>query len=203
MAALRLGVLGGTFDPPHYGHLLLAEQAREQLGLERVLWVPAGDPWRKAGTVVSTDEHRVAMVSEAIEDNEAFEVDTREIERAGPSYTVDTLASLKEEFPTGELVFLLGADALADLPHWHDAPQVIRLALLGATARGGGSEQGVAELEALLPQLSKRVVWFQMPRLDISATGLRERAAEGRSLRYFVPPAVEAYIGRNNLYSPA
>lgn len=202
MAALRLGVLGGTFDPPHYGHLLLAEQAREQLELERVIWVPAGDPWRKAATVVSAGEHRVAMVSKAIEDNDAFEVDTREIERAGPSYTVDTLASLTEEFATHELIFLLGADALADLAHWHDAAQVIRLALLGATARGG-HEQSASELEGFLPGLSKRIVWFQMPRMDISATDLRGRAAEGRSLRYFVPPAVEEYIVRHNLYSPA
>jgi len=202
MAAVRLGVLGGTFDPPHYGHLLLAEQARELLGLERVLWVPAGDPWRKAGTVVSSAEHRVAMVGKAIEDNEAFEVDAREIERPGPSYIIDTLASVKEELPELEVVFLLGTDALIDLPNWRDAPRVVQLALLGAAARGG-DRLDVAALDALLPGLSRRVVWFQMPRLDISASDLRERAAEGRSLRYFVPPAVEDYIVRHKLYSLA
>jgi len=202
MAAVRLGVLGGTFDPPHYGHLLLAEQARELLGLERVLWVPAGDPWRKAETVISAGEHRVAMVSKAIEDNEAFEVDAREIERPGPSYTIDTLASVKEELPELEVVFLLGTDALIDLPNWRDAPRVVQLALLGAAARGG-DRLDVAALDALLPGLSRRVVWFQMPRLDISASDLRERAAEGRSLRYFVPPAVEDYIVRHKLYSLA
>lgn len=202
MAAVRLGVLGGTFDPPHYGHLLLAEQAREQLGLERVLWVPAGDPWRKAGAVVSAGEHRIAMVSKAIESNEAFEVDAREIERPGPSYTGDTLAALKEELPEAELVFLLGTDALIDLPRWRDAPRVIQLALLGAAARAGERLDAVS-LDALLLGLSRRVVWFHMPRLDISASDLRERAAEGRSLRYFVPPAVEDYIVRHKLYRPA
>ncbi len=202
MATVRLGVLGGTFDPPHYAHLLLAEQAREQLGLERVLWIPAGDPWRKASTVVSPGEHRLAMLRLASEGNGTFQIGTSELERKGPSYTVETLAALREEFPSYELVFLTGADALTDLPNWHDASLLIRLALLGATARGSDRPDEAA-LDAVLPGLSQRVVWFEMPRIDISATDLRSRAAEGRSLRYLVPPAVEAYIARHKLYSPA
>jgi nicotinate-nucleotide adenylyltransferase len=199
MATLRLGVFGGTFDPPHYGHLLLAEQARERLGLERVLWVPAGDPWRKAGTTITPAEHRLAMLRLALEGNDAFEISTIELDRAGPSYTVDTLATLHDEFPAHELIVLLGADALQDVPNWHEAPRLIGLALLGATARAG-SQPSDAELEALLPGLSRRVVWFEMPRCDISATDLRERAAAGRSLRDLVPPAVEAYIHQHKLY---
>ena len=201
MAALRLGVLGGTFDPPHYGHLLLAEQAREQLGLQRVLFVPAGDPWRKAGTVVSQAEHRLAMLRLAIENNESFAVDAREIGYPGPSYTIDTLTGLREEFPSDEIVFLLGADALADLPNWHDALRIVELAPLGATARGGKRPDDDA-LEALLQGLSKRVTWFDMPRIDIRATDLRRRMSEDRSVRYFVPPTVEGYALRHRLYSP-
>jgi len=199
MAALRIGVLGGTFDPAHYGHLVLAEQAREQLALQRVVWVPAGDPWRKAGTAITAAEHRLAMLRLAIEGNEAFEVSTAEIERPGPSYTVETLTALHEDAPLHELVFLLGADALSDLPHWHEAPRIPQLALLGATARGGEITTKAA-LDALLPGLGERVVWFEMPRIDISATDVRRRASEGRSTRYLVPPAVESYIREHKLY---
>jgi nicotinate-nucleotide adenylyltransferase len=192
-------MLGGTFDPPHYGHLLLGEQAREGLGLERVLWVPAGDPWRKAGTPITPAEHRLAMLRLALDGNDASEISTIELDGPGPSYTVETLATLHDEFPAHELIFLLGADALQDVPNWHEAPRLIELALLGATARAG-SRPSDAELEALLPGLGRRVVWFEMPRCDISATDLRERAAAGRSLHYLVPPAVEAYIQQHKLY---
>ena len=202
MAALRIGVLGGTFDPPHYGHLALAQHARDQLGLERVLWVPAGDPWRKAEAAVSPSEHRLAMAHLAIAGNEAFQVDAREAGRPGPSYTVETLAELQAESPSDELVFLLGADALMDLPNWHDAARLIQLALLGAVARSG-VRPAAATLDALLPGLSARVGWFEMPRMDISASDLRRRAAAGRSLRDLVPPAVEDYIVGHRLYSKA
>ena len=127
---MRLGVLGGTFDPVHTGHLVLAEQAREQLRLDRVLWVPAGDPWRKAGEPVSPAEHRLAMVRLAIERNDAFEVSTTELDRPGPTYTLDTLQQLHEEYAAEELIFLLGLDALADLPNWHKPAELIRLTLL-------------------------------------------------------------------------
>ncbi len=199
MADLRLGVLGGTFDPPHYGHLALAGHAREQLGLERVLWVPAGDPWRKPGTAVTPGEHRLAMLRLALAGNDAFEISTLEVDRPGPSYTVETLAALHRERPEHELFFLLGADALRDLPAWHEAPRILELAFLGATAREG-ARPSEAELEALMSGLSTRVVWFEMPRLDISASDIRRRAARGESLRSLVPPAVEAYIQQHKLY---
>jgi nicotinate-nucleotide adenylyltransferase len=178
---------------------VLAEQAREQLGLERVLWVPAGDPWRKSGSRVTAAEHRVEMVRRALEGGAAFEVSLCEVERAGPSYTVETLEILLGQVPAHELVFLLGTDALEDLPNWHEPQRVIELALIGAAARGGVQKAG-EELERLLPGLGARAVWFDMPRLDISATDLRRRAAKGRSLRYLVPPAVEAYIAQHGLY---
>jgi nicotinate-nucleotide adenylyltransferase len=196
---VRLGVLGGTFDPVHAGHLVLAEQAREQLRLERVLWVPAGDPWRKAGETVSAAEHRVAMVRLAIGGNETFEVSTAELDRPGPTYTVDTLHQLHGEYAAEELYFLLGLDALHDLPNWHQPAELLRLALLGVAQRGDGHPYP-EELERLLPGLGERVRWVEMPRLDISGTELRRRASQGHTLRYLVPAAVEAYIQEHNLY---
>lgn len=219
---MRRGVLGGTFDPVHLGHLVLAERAREQLALDRVLWVPAGDPWRKAETSVTAAEHRLAMVRLAIDDNPAFQLCTLEVDRPGPTYTVDTLAALREEYPDGELVFLLGMDALEDLPNWHQPDRLIRLAMLAVAPRAEDSSLGAAleralprtvpltrarsrrpgraALDRLLPGLGRRVLWLEMPRIDISATELRRWAAAGRSLRYLVPDAVEAYIRQRGLY---
>lgn len=196
---MRLGVLGGTFDPPHVAHLVLADRAREQLGLERVVWVPAGDPWRKAGAAVSAKQHRLAMVRLAIEGNAAFEVSTLEIERAGPTYSAETLQALRDHSPGAELYFVLGADALADLPHWHEPERIIALASL-AVAERGDDRPDAAALDRLLAGLAKRVVWLEMPRLDLSARELRRRAAAGRSVRYLVPDAVAVYIESNGLY---
>lgn len=196
---MRVGVYGGTFDPPHVGHLLLAEQAREQLRLERVLWAPAGDPWRKSGRGVSSTEARVAMVRVAIEGNEAFAVCELEVAREGPTYSVETLDELHRQRPKDELVFLLGLDALLDLPNWHEPARLIELASLAVAPRGQ-AQPSAGELDRLLPGLTARLVWVKMPRVDVSGTELRRRAAEGRSLRYAVPDAVERYIREQRLY---
>ena len=198
---MRLGVLGGTFDPVHVGHLVLAEQAREQLRLGRVLWVPAGDPWRKPGAAVTAAGHRLAMVRLAIAGNDAFEVTTAELDRSGPTYTVDTLRELHGEHAAEELTFLLGLDALFDLPNGHEPAELIRLAMLGVAPRG--DHPAPEELERLLPGLSERLRWVEMPRLDVSGTELRRRAAAGQTLRYLVPPEVEAYIEEHRLYRTA
>lgn len=200
MAALRLGILGGTFDPPHLGHLVAAECAREQLGLERVLFVPAGEPWRKAGTYVSPPEQRMEMTRLAIAGNERFVVSGIEQERQGPTYTVETLRAVADEHAGTEIVFLVGIDALMDLPNWHQAAEIPRLAYLGATARSGRTLDEHA-LDGLLPGLAERVLWFAMPQMDISGTELRSAVAAGRSIKYVVPTAVEAYIARHNLYT--
>ena len=199
MAAVTMGVLGGTFDPVHIGHLVLAKRAMEQLELEGVLWVPAGDPWRKASVAVSAREHRLAMVRLAVANEPGYEVSTLELDRAGPSYIVDTLEALRAERPDIEPCLLLGVDALMDLPNWHDAARVEELANMGVAARKG-YVLAADELEKLLPGLSGRVRWFEMPRLDISATDLRERAARGASLRHLVPASVERYIREHKLY---
>ena len=191
---MRLGVLGGTFDPPHLAHLVLGDAAREQLGLERVLWVPAGTPWRKQERDVTPAGHRIAMVERAIAGNEAFELCRLEVEREGPSYSVETLEELRAQHVDAELYFIIGQDALDDLPNWREPERLVDLATLAVAARSGAAgRETPAGRDA-------RIEWIEMPRLDISATGLRRRAAQGLSLRYLVPAAVEEYILQHGLY---
>ena len=190
---MRLGVLGGTFDPPHVGHLVLAQRALEQLALERVFWVPAGEPWRKADQPVTASGHRLALVRLAVGDEPAFAVSTVDLDRAGPSYSVDTLDELSRRHSGSELFLLLGRDALADLPNWHEPERLVSLATLAVAGRAGSAQ------EVALPE-GARVVVVEMPRIDVSATELRERAARGLSLRYLVPDAVATYIQEQGLY---
>jgi len=198
---VRLGVLGGTFDPPHVGHLILAEEARTRLQLEKVLFVPAGDPWRKAGQEITPVEHRLAMVRLMLASDPYFEVSTLEVERHGPSYTVDTLEALHQEYGPGlELYFILGEDALRDLPNWKEPARIISLAWLAVAPRPAERGWATADLEAAVPGVSQRIVRLPMPTIDISSTALRERARAGLSLRYLVPLDVEEYIRRHGLY---
>ncbi len=139
------------------------------------------------------------MVRLAVAGHDAFELSTLEVDRAGPSYSVETLQALHDASPADELYFIVGLDALRDLPNWHEPARLIELSTLAVAARSG-ERPGEADLERLLPGLAKRVVWIEMPRLDVSGTELRRRAAQGRSLRYLVPNAVEAYIREQGLY---
>jgi nicotinate-nucleotide adenylyltransferase len=192
---MRLGVLGGTFDPPHIAHLIFAEQACEQLELDRVLFIPAGDPWRKADRQITPAAQRLEMVRIATQDNPAFDVDDSEIRREGPTYTVETLRELSKGLHEGDqLFFLAGEDALADLPYWHDPAGIASLATIVVAPRQG------AATPADLPFHASRLARIAMPFMDVSSTDLRQRAREGRSLRYLVPPAVEKYIHENKLY---
>lgn len=202
MAGIRLGVLGGTFDPVHIGHLALAEQACEQLALERVLWVPSGDPWRKTDRAVTPAEHRAAMVRLAIAGHTSYELSLLEIERSGPSYSVETLAELQRVEPDCELFFLLGLDALEDLPNWCEPTSLIELATLAVAARGG-RQLATGELDRLVPGLGSRVVWLEMPHVDVSATVLRRHAVAGKGLGDRMPVSVEAYIREHRLYRRA
>lgn len=195
----RLGVLGGTFDPPHYGHLALAEAAREQLGLTRVLFVPAGEPPHKPGRPITPAHHRAAMVQAAIADNPAFVLSRVDLDRPGPHYTVDMLALLEQEYPRAVFFFLMGSDSLVEFPTWRDPAGILRKAVLAVMNRPGYPVDWEA-LERAVPGIRERVVFVDAPMLDISASDLRRRAREGRSLRYLVPPAVEAYIREHGLY---
>ena len=199
MGGLRLGVLGGTFDPVHLGHLILGETARGQLSLDKVLFVPAGQPWRKAGRALAPAEERVAMLWLGIEENQDFDMSEVEVLQAGPSYTADTLEWLYEQQPDAELFFILGQDALADLPNWRRPQRILELARL-AVARRPGESAGLVETAAALSGLGERAVWIEMPLIEISATAIRERVRRGLSIRYLVPDAVPAYIRERGLY---
>jgi len=200
---LRLGILGGTFDPPHVGHLTLAEEARLALGLDQVLFVPAGAPWRKAERELSAREDRLAMVRLAVGDNPTFAVSTVEVNRAGPSYTADTMTELGDQFGREtELFFIMGADSLADFPHWHEPQRILELARLAVAERPEPEDVALEEglAEDLARAMRERVVWLRMPLIAISASAVRERVRRGLSIRYWVPPAVEEYIQQHGLY---
>jgi nicotinate-nucleotide adenylyltransferase len=200
-----LGILGGTFDPVHVGHLAVAEAARDALGLERVAFVPAGLPPHKTDRPVSAPEHRLAMVELAIAGNPAFSVRSLELERPGPSFSVDTLEELAaEERAAGrepDLVFILSAEAFRSLPTWREPGRILSLARLAVVPRDGYPDATAASLADRFPGRADRAVFLDGPRIRLAATDLRDRAACGRSLRYLVPDAVAAYIGDHDLYA--
>ncbi len=196
----RVGILGGTFDPLHDGHLVAANEAAWELGLERVLFMPAGNPPHKQDEVVTSAEHRVAMVRLAIADNPRFELCTIELERSGPSYTVDTLRELRAREPAIEPYFIIGMDSLADLPSWHDPGGILKLAHLVAMHRAGWDVVDVKQLDRVVPGAASRVKILRIPGLDIASTDLRERIAAGRPVRYLMPDPVIAYIEEHRLY---
>lgn len=199
----RIGILGGTFDPPHVAHLAIAEEAREALDLERVVFVPAGQPWQKADRDVTPGPVRLAMVERAVTGNPSFAVDRSEIDRAGPSYTVDTLAGFAAREPAGtELWLILSAEALAGLVTWRDPERVIALAHLCVVPRGRAAGGAVAAFWARFPAAAGRLVALDRPRLDISSTEIRERVRAGRSIRYLVPDGVADLVTRYALYRP-
>jgi len=198
---LRLGILGGTFDPIHFGHLLAGEEARVTLGLDRVLFAPAGDPPHKQGHPLLPIAHRLAMVRLAIADNPAFELTTVDVDRPGPHYTVDLVRLVREEWGTGaeDTFFIMGADSLAHLLTWHRPDRLIQLCRLAVVARPG-YRADLGELESALPGLSRRLDWVEMPVLGISSSDLQRRVRQGRSIRYQVPAAVAQYVAEHHLY---
>ncbi len=199
---MKLGVLGGTFDPPHVGHVRLAEVALEYLRLDKLLLVPAGEPWRKAGRPISPPERRLAMTRLVADSLPACEVSTLELERPGPSYSVDTLGEVLALYgPETELFVVLGEDALRDMPNWKEPHRIVALAWLAVALRSPGRELEVTELEKAIPGISRRLVVLPMSFVDVSGTAIREWARKGVSLDGLVPPAVEAYIKEKRLYS--
>ncbi len=203
---MRYGILGGTFDPIHFGHLLLAEEGREILALDQVLFVPAGQPWLKAGQPLTAAIHRLRMVELATADNPHFEVLRWEVERPGPSYTVDTLERLRREWgAAAEMHFILGLDALADFPRWKDPERILQWANLAVVPRPGYVAEGdgddiVAGIKSRYPAYADRITVLAVASVAISATDLRRRAAVDQSLRYRTPAAVGEYIGEKGLY---
>lgn len=202
MSAESLGILGGTFDPPHYGHLVLAETARVQLGLARVLFVPVGEPPHKPEQPITLASHRVAMVELAIADNPAFTLCRVDVDRPGPHYTVGTLALLRQEYPKAELFLLMGGDSLAQLLTWRDPAGIVRQAYLAVMPRPG-CEPDLEALERAVPGIQERLIWLASPHFDVAASDLRWRARERLPLRYLVPPPVEVYVREHHLYEVA
>jgi nicotinate-nucleotide adenylyltransferase len=197
---MRIGILGGTFDPIHYGHLVIAEECRHRLRLDQVLFVPASQPPHKRGRTISPAVHRLAMVELAIAGNPAFSLSRIELERTGPSYSVDTLAQLREEHGEGAgLFFIVGLDALPDLLTWHKPQRILQLATLAAVTRPG-YEFDLSHIVRQIPEAAERIVYVPAPSLDLSSTELRRRVTAGLPIRYQVPDAVERYVREQGLY---
>jgi nicotinate-nucleotide adenylyltransferase len=195
------GVFGGTFDPIHYAHLAVAEAAREAFDLRRVLFIPAAQPPHKPDRSIAAAEHRFAMVQVAIAGNDGFEISRIELDRGGPSYTVETLASLQEADPADRLALILSAESFAELPTWHEPERILALAeAIIVAPRFGYDEVDAGFLARQFPTSTAEAVLLDGPRVRLSASEIRERAAAGRSVRYLVPDAVAAYIGDHGLY---
>ena len=198
---MRLGLLGGTFNPPHIGHLVCAQEAHAQLGLDRVLFLPVHAPPHKEAVGDPGVEVRVALCEAAVAGDARFAVSRAEADVPGRSYTVDTLNRLHDARPDDQLTFIVGGDMAASLPQWREPQAILELCTIGAAARDGVGRDAVLErLERELPGASSRIEFFDMPRIDISSTLIRRRVAAGEPVRYLVPDAVAATIEREGLY---
>jgi len=196
-----VGILGGTFDPVHIGHLIIAEGVRVELGLEKVLFVPAGQPWLKLQHAITPAGYRVEMLRLAILPNLHFELSDVEVERSGPSYTIDTMVELKNRLGAqADLFFILGCDALAQFPEWKEPSKLIQLCKLVVVPRANLALPDLEGVERRIPGITDRVSYVATPIIDISSSQIRERVARGLSIRHLVPDKVEEYIAQHRLY---
>ena len=200
MAAPRIGVFGGTFDPVHLGHLIVAADLQHALNLDRLLFVPAGRPPHKNADIVSDDADRLAMLELAIAGTPSFEISSADLDRGGPSYTADLLETLSMTLGPADLVFIMGADSLRDLPNWHDPARIARLARLGVARRPGVAVDLTAVLAAV-PEARNRIDLVESPLIGISSTDLRRRVEKGEPITFQIPAAVEHYIFDRGLYA--
>jgi nicotinate-nucleotide adenylyltransferase len=197
---MRVGILGGTFDPVHLGHLIIAEEARSCLVLHRMAFVPAGQPPHKLDRTITGTEQRLHMLREAIAGNPCFELSRVDIDRPGPCYSVDTVRLLQELWGADtEIHFLVGSDSLAEMPTWHHPERLIQLCRIVAVRRPG-YEIDLGALDRAIPGAAARIEMLDAPVLDISSTEIKLRVREGRSIRYLVPAPVERYIYEHGLY---
>ncbi|HWR41176.1 MAG TPA: nicotinate-nucleotide adenylyltransferase [Patescibacteria group bacterium] len=200
-AVRKIGIMGGTFDPIHIGHLVIAEAVCNEFQLDRVIFIPANIPPHKQGWRVTSTLHRYIMTISATYSNPNFFVSDMEMERPGPSYTIDTMETLAAKYyPGAELYFILGADAVCDLPTWNHVDRLLELCWFVATTRPGC----VSSIDAVIEQLGSRgrekILRLNTPELEISSTDIRERIRKGRSIKYIVPESVARYIEKEGLY---
>ena len=198
---MKTGVLGGTFDPVHDGHLIIADAVKDKLSLDEIIFVPAGQPWLKVDRPISAARHRLQMLRLTLDDTPYFKLSNTEIERSGPSYTVDTIAELRGRLDAeDEVFFILGWDNLNQLPQWREPSRLVELCHLEAVHRPGAARPDLKVLENDIPGITQRVTLLDEPSVDISASAIRERVAEGLSVRHLVPEPVNRYIKEHGLY---
>jgi len=200
MMAERIGIFGGTFDPPHVGHLILAAEAQDQLRLDRLLWVLTPDPPHKQGQSITPLDIRMKLLMAAISDNPSFELSRVDIDRPGPHYAVDTVRILKEHYSSAEFFYLIGGDSLHDLPTWFQPQRLIELIDGLGVMRRPGDRVDLRSLEQKIPGLSAKICFIEAPLLEISARQIRQRIAAGRAYRYYVPAAVYRLIEDLQIY---
>jgi nicotinate-nucleotide adenylyltransferase len=201
---VNIGLFGGTFDPPHAGHLIVAQDAALALGLDRILFIPAAQPPHKLETPVTAAVQRLRMLELAIGDDSRFGIERAELERSGPSFTVDTLRSLHEAAEDVDLTLLMGADQYAEFPTWREPDEIrglARLAVLMREGTTGAAAVSGASWRPAASEMADGALSVAVTRIDISSTAVRRRVAEGIPIRYLVPPAVEHFIHEHRLYS--
>ena len=196
----RIGIFGGTFDPPHIGHLILADEALTQLSLDRLLWVLTPNPPHKRDQAITRLALRLEMLEAVISQDQRFEISHIDMDRQGPHYALDTVNLLAEKLPGAQLVYLIGGDSLRDLPHWHEPQRFINALFALGVMRRPGDAVDLAALEADLPGISSKVKFVEAPLLEIASHQIRERIASGSGYRYYLPPQVYRIIEREQLY---
>ncbi|WP_088228800.1 nicotinate-nucleotide adenylyltransferase [Desulfosporosinus sp. FKB] len=198
---VKIGVMGGTFDPIHYGHLVAAEMARSEFNLSKVLFIPTGIPPHKDRLDISAGKSRLEMVERAIKDNPAFECSAMEIERQGPSYTVETLRLLSKIWPEHELYFITGTDALREIFSWREAEEILTMIqFIGAARPGFDAKDFLQSVRQDHPEIVDKIHYLEVPALAISSTDIRMRVKQQKPIRYLLPEAVRLFIEQKNLY---
>lgn len=196
----RIGIFGGTFDPPHIGHLILAGEAVDFLKLDRLLWLLTPNPPHKRNQSLTDWQHRLAMLESCLVGNPQFEISRVDIDRKAPHYAVDTMHILANEIPDTELVYIMGGDSLCDLPDWHKPAEFVQACHLIGVMRRPGDMINLGQLEVIFPGLSAKVRFMDAPLLSIASHQIRQRIRENRPFRYYVPTSVYSYILEHKLY---
>jgi len=202
MSREQIGLFGGTFDPPHLGHLILASEAYSQLDLNRLLWVLTPDPPHKQGQSITPIAHRLAMVKLAIQDNPTFELSRIELDRPGPHYTLDTIELIAEQYPHADITPIIGGDSLRDLPKWNRPRELLQACHWVGVMHRPGEQENLEALEKELPGISSKVHYVDAPLLEIESREIRSRIMDGKPFQYYLRPAVYEYIKEHHLYQP-